>query len=50
VGGAGAEALAKDYERLPETAVAMIYWAMSRITCSAGSSARGRLKCLTKGL
>ena len=23
--------LAKDYERLPETAVAMIYWAMSRI-------------------
>jgi hypothetical protein len=32
VAGAGAEALAKDYERLPETAVAMIfYWAMSRI-------------------
>ena len=23
--------LAKGYERLPETAVAMIYWAMSRI-------------------
>ena len=26
-----ARRLAKDYERLPETAVAMIYWAMSRI-------------------
>ena len=31
VAGAGAEALAKDYKRLPETAVAMVYWAMSRI-------------------
>jgi transposase len=29
--GPSAAALAKDYERLPETAVAMIYWAMSRI-------------------
>jgi hypothetical protein len=29
--GASAEALAKDYERLPQTAVVMIYWAMSRI-------------------
>jgi hypothetical protein len=29
--GASAEALAKDYERLPQTVVAMIYWAMSRI-------------------
>ena len=26
-----ARRLAKDYERLPETAVARIYWAMSRI-------------------
>ena len=26
-----ARRLAKDYERLPETAVAMIYWAMSPI-------------------
>jgi putative transposase len=26
-----ARRLAKDYERLAETAVAMIYWAMSRI-------------------
>ena len=26
-----ARRLAKDYERLPETAVAMIYWSMSRI-------------------
>jgi hypothetical protein len=26
-----ARRLAKDYERLPQTAVAMIYWAMSRI-------------------
>lgn len=26
-----ARRLAKDYERLPETAVAMVYWAMSRI-------------------
>jgi Transposase DDE domain len=26
-----ARRLAKDYERLPETAVAMIYWAMSQI-------------------
>jgi transposase len=26
-----ARRLAKDYERLPETAVAMILWAMSRI-------------------
>ena len=31
VAGASAEALAKDYERLPQTAVVMIYWAMSRI-------------------
>ncbi len=29
--GWGRRKLAKDYERLPETAVAMIYWAMSRI-------------------
>jgi putative transposase len=26
-----ARRLAKDYERLPETGVAMIHWAMSRI-------------------
>ena len=31
VAGASAEALAKDCERLPQTAVVMIYWAMSRI-------------------
>jgi len=35
-----ARRLAKDYERLPETGVAMIHWAMSRISCSAGSPVR----------
>jgi hypothetical protein len=33
-----ARRLAKDYERLPERGVAMIHWAVSRITCCAGSS------------
>jgi transposase len=28
---APARRLAKDYERLPETGIAMIHWAMSRI-------------------
>lgn len=35
-----ARRLAKDYERLPESAVAMIYWAMRAASCSAGSSAQ----------
>jgi transposase len=44
-----ARRLAKDCERLPETAVvAMIYWAMSRIAPQARQG--GRLKCLKKGL
>jgi hypothetical protein len=42
VAGTGAEAGAKDYERLPETAVAMIYWAMSRIMLRRLVSAIGR--------
>jgi len=36
-----ARRLAKDYERLPQTAVAMIYWAMSRITLRRLVSAVG---------
>ena len=36
-----ARRLAKDYERLPETAVAMIYWAMSRIMLRRLVSAAG---------
>ena len=35
-----ARRLAKDYERLPESGVAMILWAMSRIMLCAGSPAR----------
>ena len=35
-----ARRLAKDYERLPETGVAMIHWAMSRIMLRAGSPER----------
>ena len=36
-----ARRLAKDYERLPETAVAMIHWAMRRIMlCRLASAAR----------
>lgn len=31
-----ARRLAKDYERLPETEVAMILWAISRIMLCAG--------------
>src|SRR5215213_3479654 len=36
-----ARRLAKDYERLPETAEAMIYWAMSRIMLRRLTSATG---------
>ena len=36
-----ARRLAKDYERLPETGVAMIHWAMSRIMLRRLTSATG---------